>query len=429
MSAPRFAHKPSRTSQVAPKIPIVADDISNRGRRIERAIDRAAISTSVSKKSEELLAQYALDLENHMRVQECLADLSFHALRGMATDELYDKAVTLIGQAVRADYCRVLEVRKEKKLTEVAAYGSTPKCGLELLTLSLAEYSMSAVEPVMVSHLSSEARFEGKPMFDQFGLASAIAVKIGSPLNTVAILELFSGEVDAFTFEHADFAGTATNIIAAGIERCSAVEALRSAQSRLNDLISAGPCVIYALHVKGDALEPAIVGENILRVTGYSAREALRAEWWQEHAYPAEMLLAIADGSMARTGGQLIREYHLTRADGTTIWVRDEARLVAGSSDAPLEVVGTLSDFTEQKALEEQLRSAPRMENSGELASGFTHDLNNLLTVISGFTDLELYKENLEPRTREALEKISGAATGAIRLTDRFRAFWRSSGA
>jgi hypothetical protein len=59
--------------------------------------------------------------------------------------------------------------------------------------------------------------------------------------------------------------------------------------------------------------------------------------------------------------------------------------------DATGEVVGFRGsdrDVTERKQVEEELRDAHRMEGIGELAGGFAHHFNNLLTVVVGHVDM-----------------------------------------
>jgi two-component system, cell cycle sensor histidine kinase and response regulator CckA len=63
--------------------------------------------------------------------------------------------------------------------------------------------------------------------------------------------------------------------------------------------------------------------------------------------------------------------------------------------------LGTLTDITEQKRLEQQFLRAQRLESLGTLASGITHDLNNVLTPIVGAAQLlEVTLPTLDDRSQ-----------------------------
>ena len=84
-----------------------------------------------------------------------------------------------------------------------------------------------------------------------------------------------------------------------------------------------------------------------------------------------------------------------------------------------------VTDMTEQRLLEEQLRQSQKMDAIGRLAGGVAHDFNNLLTAILGYGDLVgtgLPKDDpLQSHVREVLKAGQRAAS----LTQQLLAFSR----
>lgn len=82
-------------------------------------------------------------------------------------------------------------------------------------------------------------------------------------------------------------------------------------------------------------------------------------------------------------------------------------------------------DITERSQLEEQLRITERMEAVGRLAGGVAHDLNNLLTVISGCAVFLLEDLPKDSPWREDATQIQFAADRASSLISQLLAFGR----
>jgi PAS domain S-box-containing protein len=81
-------------------------------------------------------------------------------------------------------------------------------------------------------------------------------------------------------------------------------------------------------------------------------------------------------------------------------------------------MVVTVEDISARLALEAQLRQSQKMESVGQLAAGVAHDINNILTVIQGYTGILLNAASLDKDSMKSVKQISAAserAAGFIR--------------
>jgi signal transduction histidine kinase len=88
-------------------------------------------------------------------------------------------------------------------------------------------------------------------------------------------------------------------------------------------------------------------------------------------------------------------------------------------------VLGIARDITERKQLEAQYRQAQKMEAVGRLAGGVTHDFNNLLTIITGYSELLLGSQDVPASAHGLIREIQRSGERAAALTRQLLAFSR----
>ena len=98
---------------------------------------------------------------------------------------------------------------------------------------------------------------------------------------------------------------------------------------------------------------------------------------------------------------------------------------VRNGGNAFAGAVCTLTDITEKKKFESQLRHTAKLESIGVLAGGIAHDFNNLLTGILGNARMLLDTLPERGSDRETVNEIVKASESAAHLT---RQFWPTPG-
>jgi two-component system, NtrC family, sensor kinase len=167
---------------------------------------------------------------------------------------------------------------------------------------------------------------------------------------------------------------------------------------RLRYLIENTPAIIYSSVPSGD-FKMTFVSSNAHRILGYRPEDMIADQnFWFDHIHPDDILDIFSSISTLFTDGQKTLEYRFRNIDGEYLWMHDMLRMVKDEAGEPLEVVGSLTDISERKKMEEalqkkgdeqralikklqtaqeQLLQSEKMASVGQLAAGIAHEINN----------------------------------------------------
>jgi two-component system, cell cycle sensor histidine kinase and response regulator CckA len=130
--------------------------------------------------------------------------------------------------------------------------------------------------------------------------------------------------------------------------------------------------------------------------------------------HPADIGLAQERLVSVRPGTSAQATIRFRHADGTWRWV--ETGWSAARSPGTLSIVAVGRDVTEFKQLETRLAQLQQLDRIGRMAGGIAHDVNNLLSGISGCAELVSFALPASSPAQPDLEEIKRSAAGAADL-------------
>ncbi len=209
-------------------------------------------------------------------------------------------------------------------------------------------------------------------------------------------------------------------------ERKAAEESLRESEDRLSLALKAAGQSIYDSDLRTGE---AIVSPEYALMLGYNPAEfhETTSEWLKRlHPDDKERVAAAYRAYIKGEIPEYKVEFRQKTKDGDWKWILSLAKITERAADGnPLRMIGTHTDITEQKRLEEQLRQSQKMEAIGLLAGGVAHDFNNILTAIIGCGTTAKRRLKEDNITKEFIEEMLAGAKRAAELTRGLLAFSR----
>ncbi|MCK9419779.1 MAG: PAS domain S-box protein [Nitrospirae bacterium] len=216
---------------------------------------------------------------------------------------------------------------------------------------------------------------------------------------------------------------------AVGVEesRKETISALRESENRYKRLVRSVTDYIVTIDVENGRAIATYHSPGCVTVTGYTSNE-YNADpgLWYRMIFDGDRNTVIEQTNAVLSGAPAAPfEHRIIHKDGSIRWVRHTPVSRADGTEQVITVDSLITDITQLKLLENQLRQAQKMEAVGQLAGGIAHDFNNILTAIIGYSHLLLMKMDAGNPDRPFVQHIIASSERAAHLTQSLLSFSR----
>jgi PAS domain S-box-containing protein len=153
--------------------------------------------------------------------------------------------------------------------------------------------------------------------------------------------------------------------------------------------------------------------EVIADMVGATIEQVRSQNFRQLESWRVGGLLADAN-AVLQQGGLRRREMRVKSSFRASVWL--DCRVSRFMSDGEPHLLLVIDDIRERKNLEAQLQQARKMESLGTLAGGVAHDMNNILTVVTGLGSL--LEEEMQCSQDARLSEVRAITASAKRGRD-----------
>jgi PAS domain S-box-containing protein len=310
-------------------------------------------------------------LQHRLEFERLIASLSTHFIKLPASDidAGINQALCSIGKFTDADRSYVFLFRNDGRIVdnthEWCAGGVVPQIdNLQDLPTDSFPWIMARHRRGEVTHLPRvadlppEASAE-KEEFEREGIQSLLAVPIVSSRGVIGFLgfDLVRNE-RAWNDDDIALLKIVGEMLAGVIERKQGGKALRDSQDNLRQALQASSTGLWDWNTDTNEVS---FSREWKRQLGYEESDLADVfESWRTHLHPDDHDRAIAfvQAYLANPIGKYQQEFRLRHKDGTYRWIEARASIVTEPDGRRVRLLGSHTDITERKRVEEALRLA-----------------------------------------------------------------------
>ena len=194
---------------------------------------------------------------------------------------------------------------------------------------------------------------------------------------------------------------------------------LHESQKRYQTLTNIAPVGIFHTDIEG---RTTYVNPTWCEISGMSAELGL-GNGWLNGVHPDDRKsLSKSWNDATQEQSRSIQDYRFIHEDGSVVWVIGQAVPELNENNQVIGYVGTITDITERKRIEDLKAAVDRAESADRLKSAFlatmSHELRTPLNSIIGFTGILLQNlvGPLNDEQKKQLTMVQGSAQHLLEL-------------
>jgi PAS domain S-box-containing protein len=284
-------------------------------------------------------------------------------------------------------------------------------------------------QTTVVQHIMTNPRF--RPWREKalkHGFAAAIALPLREGKDNFGVLVILAGEADAFNIDEINLLEELADDLSAGIttiRKDAEQTRIKEEQMLLASVIDQESEGVMTFDGDGTIqyVNPAwasIFGLAADQLTGRSLHQLNCVR------YSREFYLAMQD--TVKDGEAVTGRFVCHRDNGERFEIDTRISPVRGMADTIVRYVAVIRDITHEVQLEEQLRTAQKMEAIATLSGGIAHDFNNILAAIITNTELTMDDVPENSSLHEHLKIVLQAGQRGKNLVKQIKTIGQQSG-
>lgn len=185
---------------------------------------------------------------------------------------------------------------------------------------------------------------------------------------------------------------------------------------------------VLILHRKSseDGFRIVFANDGFCEMTGHEPGDLEQSCHGMLHTNRAELSRMAAWDEAGDASAVYVGEGELLCRDGHALHASWSYSFVDAGKAAPSHIVASYRDMTEKHRLQEALTLSQKLDAVGRMAGGVAHDFNNLVSVITSYSQLLASRCADRPELQHDIEEIVKAGHKAAELTRQLLALGRT---